>query len=131
MIPRAITFDEIKPGDRIRFEWPDGDRIIAYTGIADQLLGAWWCTPKGDYLAYRGCTDVAITLLDRPTPPLPQALGTPIMVYRYRTTNGLECETERVMIRDGFGWRDLASERYTDDQILSWAPLTPGDRIDR
>ena len=108
MIPRTITFDEIEPGDSITFEWSTGDMVNIREGDADRLEGIWWRTSGGEYLACRHVVDATITLLDRPTPPLPQ-----------------------VMIRECSQWRDMAGCLYTDDQILSWAPLTPGDRIDR
>ena len=130
MIPRTITFDEIEPGDSIRFEWPSGDMVNIREGDADRLEGIWWRTSGGEYLACRHVVDATITLLDRPTPPLPQGQGTPIKVYRYRA-RGVEYDIERIMIRDGFDWRSTGSTRFTDDQILSWAPLTPGDRVDR
>lgn len=130
MIPRTITFDEIQAGDSIRFEWSTGDMVNIREGDADRLEGIWWRTSGGEYLACRHVVDATITLLDRPTPPLPQGQGTPIKVYRYRA-RGVEYDIERIMIRDGFDWRSMGSTRYTDDQILSWAPLTPGDRIDR
>ena len=34
MIPRTITFDEIEPGDSIRFEWPSGDMVNIREGVA-------------------------------------------------------------------------------------------------
>ena len=130
MIPRTITFDEIKPGDSITFEWSTGDMVNIREGDADRLEGIWWRTSGGEYLACRHVVDATITLLDRPTPPLPQGQGTPIMVYKYRRANGVEYEGEFVAIRDGLRWRACRA-RYDDTEILSWAPLTPGDRIDR
>lgn len=132
MIPRTITFDEIEPGDSITFEWSTGDMVNIREGDADRLEGIWWRTSGGEYLAFRHIVDATITLLDRPTPPLPQGQGTPIMVYRFLAPIGRENDRlERVMIRECSQWRDMAGCLYTDDQILSWAPLTPGDRIDR
>ena len=128
MIPRTITYDEIRKGDRIRSVWSDGDMTMTREGVADRMAGIWWRTPGDEYLAHRD--DDAITLLDRPTPPLPQGQGTPIMVYKYRRANGVEYEGEFVAIRDGLRWR-ASGARYDDTEILSWAPLTPGDRIDR
>lgn len=134
MIPRTITFDEIRKGDRIRHEWIDNGVEHTATGTAQNLAGGeifreW--RNAGRCAIVSSTALGTITLLDRSTTPLPQEQGAPIMVFRYRTDLGYEYDTERVVIREGVRFRDMSGQRIEDDQILAWAPLTPGERVTR
>lgn len=135
MIPRTITFAEIRKGDRIRTSLLAGGVVESMEGVAANYHESpsgrsFWATREGRHLAWAH-HGLPVTLLDRPTTPLPQEQGAPITVYRYRSDSGYEYDVERVMIREGVRFRDMSGQRLEDDQILEWAPLTPGERVTR
>ena len=126
MIPRTITFDEIQQGDRLRVEIAD----VAREGVvARQSANIFWQTARGLNIACRSAD--TITLLDRPT-PLPREQGAPIMIYCYRSViDGRRADVEIVAVRSGSRFRDMGGLHYEDHEILAWAPLVAGERVER
>lgn len=125
MIPRTITFDEIQQGDRLRVKIAD----VAREGVAARQASMWQ-TARGLDIACRSAD--TITLLDRPSTPLPQEQGAPIMIYAYRDViDGSRAAVEIVAVRSGSRLRDMGGLHYEDHEILAWAPLVAGERVER
>ena len=141
MIPRTITYDEIRKGDRLRCEYPNGS-ALEVTVVRQDEDGNWGTAQRdGDdpdafgfaqWTIARECEGRTITLLDRPTPPLPQEQGAPIMIYAYRNpVNDRRTDVEIVAVRSGSRFRDMGGLHYEDHEILAWAPLVAGERVKR
>lgn len=135
MIPRTITFDEIQQGDKVRQEWRDNGVLYTSTGTAQhvttELFMREWRN-AGRRAVARDIVSSTITLLDRPTTPLPQEQGAPIMIYAYRNpVNDRRTDVEIVAVRSGPCLRDMGGLHYEDHEILAWAPLVAGERVER
>ena len=136
MIPRTITFDEIQQGDKVRQEWRDNGALYTSTGTAQhvttELFMREWRN-AGRRVVARDIVSSTITLLDRPT-PLPQEQGAPIMIYRFyrdrSMIDGRRADVEIVAVRSGSRFRDMGGLHYEDHEILAWAPLVTGERVE-
>ena len=133
MTTRPITFDEIRQGDEVRQEWRDNGVLYTSTGTAqhvttDLFMREW--RNAGRRAVARDLVSSTITLLDRPSPPLPQEQGAPIMIYAWRDIKGCVLKSQRIAAREGFHFRDLIGTRFEDHEILEWAPLVAGERVE-
>lgn len=128
-LPREISFDEIRKGDRIRVpNDPFRGVTDSSEGIAHSISGSCWLTREGGIIA--DVLDDTITLLDRlETPSLPTEEGALILAYRIR---GLTYGKPLTLRRSNRGcWVGVGS--WVNEQgydILSWAPLTPGPAVE-
>ena len=56
--------------------------------------------------------------------------GAPIMIYAWRDIKGCVLKSQRIAAREGFHFRDLIGTRFEDHEILEWAPLVAGERVE-
>lgn len=124
--PREIAFDEIRKGDRIRFTELGGGVTYTCEGVTHTFQGECWEAQEGGPVASK--TDDTITLLDRPTTPLPTEEGALILAYCIR---GLTFDKPLTLRRNNRGrWvEDGGWVNEAGDDVLSWAPLTPGPAV--
>lgn len=114
---KVIKFEDIRKGDRIQVSFDD----LTFIGVASELSGGWWYTPKGRLLVASE-TVAVITLLDRPKPELPTEPGSVIIATEVRGVKGrweLYLRSERNWIAvDG-----IDGYRYHDPKhITEWEP---------
>ena len=50
--------------------------------------------------------------------------------YAWRDIKGCVLKSQRIAAREGFHFRDLIGTRFEDHEILEWAPLVAGERVE-
>ena len=126
MTEQMIKYEDIRVGDRIRVEWMVGDILRAETGTVAKIDRSGGLRSKegryiGDsYINKNGKS--TITLLDRPTPPLPTEAGSVIHVSECR---GLKCDTLAMLDDNGDWYTPTAVSGYafhSPRYITEWEP---------
>ena len=122
MTEQMIKYEDVRVGDRIRVEWMVGDVLETWTGTVAKV------DADGDFESKEGRVigisylkesindgeKITITLLDRPTPPLPTEVGSVIHVSECR---GRKCDTLAMLDGDG-DW-------YTPTSVSGYAFHSP------
>ena len=122
-IPRTISFDEIRKGDRLEVAIRDLTRI----GVADTLDGRVWHTAKGKPLVGDLYPSI-ITLVERPPTPLPPEPGATILVGQDAVAGPLVRPAALTLDADGV-WRSGHSIVWPAEAIAEWSPITVGERV--
>lgn len=101
-LPRVIPLSEVRVGDTVRVEWPEGDVTLSSTAVvvriddignlrsaAHRIIGPWYMSGRGD---------LTVHLLDRPAPSLPTEPGSVIVDATIRGVEGCTaiCEGEDI-----------------------------------
>ena len=130
MTEQQIKPEDVRIGDRIRIEWMVEDILHAKTGTVAKIDGSgdfqtkseWVIGPLYIKARIRKGEQIAITLLSRPTPPLPTEVGSVIHVSECR---GVECDTLAMLGYDRWWYTPVPVTGYSfhdPSDITAWEP---------
>ena len=130
MTEQQIKPEDVRIGDRIRIEWMTDDILHAETGTVAkihtegdfQTKSEWVIGPAYIKERIRKGEKIAITLLSRPTPPLPTEVGSVIHVSECR---GVECDTLAMLGYDRWWYTPVPVTGYSfhdPSDITAWEP---------
>ena len=135
MTEQMITPEDVRVGDRIRVEWMVGDILYAATGTVSEIdmdggiisQEVWLIGPAYIKEHIRNGKQITITLLSRPTPPLPTEVGSVIHVSECR---GVECDTLAMLGYDRWWYTPVPVTGYSFHatvDITAWEPCNLGE----
>ena len=130
MTEQQIKPEDVRVGDRIRVEWMVEDILYSQTGTVAEIDNNGDFQTKSELVIgplyikarIRKGEQIAITLLSRPTPPLPTEVGSVIHVSECR---GEKCDTLAMLGYDRWWYTPVPVTGYSfhdPSDITAWEP---------
>lgn len=127
--PRQIAFEDIRAGDRIRTEHPEGGVKFMCEGVAHQNTHDGWFTSEGGLIVSAHST-ATITLLHRPAPAEPKGLGA-VVRARVPASGGRLWTFVKVHVEQGLSpWQGPGAWRWSDFDPDSIEVLSEGIEVE-
>ena len=130
MTEQMIKPEDVRIGDRIRIEYMVSDILRSETGTVAKIdkngdfrsQEGWFIGPLYIKARIRKGEQIAITLLSRPTPPLPTEVGSVIHVSECR---GRKCDTLAILDGEGLWFTPhalICGDFHEPQHITEWEP---------
>ena len=130
MTEQMIKYEDVRVGDRIRVEWMVGDVLETWTGtVATVDVDGDFNSKEGRVIGISYIKEnindgekITITILDRPTQPLPTETGSVIHISKCR---GTKCDTLAMLDSDWQWYTPIpvaGYEFHNPSDITAWEP---------